>query len=88
MPDPVPVIVLGRLAVDSGYQGAGLGGALLRNAIRRTLRVSTEIAVKAMLVHAISPDAHRFYLSFGFVESEADKMTLFMSVATMAATLE
>jgi len=83
MPDPIPVIVLGRLAVDVRHQREGLGWALLRDAMRRTFGVATEVAVKALLVHAISADAHCFYSRYGFIESPRDAMTLLLPVTTM-----
>jgi GNAT superfamily N-acetyltransferase len=54
MPDPVPVIVLGRLAIDERWQHAGLGRSLLRDAILRTLSVSQQAGVKALLVHTLT----------------------------------
>lgn len=80
MPESLPVMVLGRLAVDLNYQGRKLGAALLKDAMLRTLTVSTHAGVRAMLVHAISNDAKNFYLSYGFQESPIDEMTLFLSI--------
>ena len=76
MPDPIPVIVLGRLAIDQRYQNQGLGQALLRDAILRVLQAADIAGVKAILVHAISEEAKRFYLSSGFLESPVAPMTL------------
>ena len=80
MPEPLPVIVLGRLAVDSRWQGQGLGLALLRDALLRCLEVSREVAVKAVLVHALDGEASEFYQSVGFVPSPANELTLFMTM--------
>lgn len=80
MPDPVPVMVLGRLAVDRAYQDRGLGGGLLRDAILRTLQAAGLGGIRAILVHAISEDAKRFYERHGFVESPIDPMTLMITV--------
>ena len=80
MPDPIPVMVLGRLAVDINYQHQGLGRSLLKDAVLRTLRVSQEVGVKAMLVHALSDSAKHFYKRFGFVESPFDSMMLMLSL--------
>ena len=88
MPEPIPVIVLGRLAVDVRYQGAGLGGVLLRDAMLRILTVSREVAVKALIVHAISDDARKFYRRYDFIESPTDPMTLLLPLATIATALE
>ncbi len=80
MPDPIPVIVLGRLAVDINFQRSHLGSALLKDAMLRTLSISLDIGVRALLVHAISPEARGFYLNYGFQESKFDEMTLFLSI--------
>ena len=66
MPDPIPVMILGRLAVDLAWQRHGLGKALLRDAILRTIQVSEIVGVKALLVHALSDPAVRFYEAHGF----------------------
>ena len=81
MPDPVPVMVLGRLAVDRAYQGRGLGEGLLRDAILRTLQAAELGGIRAILVHAISEEAKRFYERHGFVASPVDPMTLMITVA-------
>lgn len=60
MPDPVPVMVLGRLAVDRSNQGRGVGQGLLRDAALRTLQAAKIVGIRAILVHAISEDAKRF----------------------------
>jgi GNAT superfamily N-acetyltransferase len=80
MPDPIPVMVLGRLAVDSSYQGRGLGRALLRDAILRTMQAADIAGIRAMLVHAISEDARRFYERCGFQPSPVDPMTLMITM--------
>ena len=81
MPDPVPVMVLGRLAIDQAWQGRGLGPALLRDAVLRTLQAAGIAGIRAILVHAISDRARRFYESYGFVASPVDAMTLMVTVA-------
>jgi len=81
MPDPVPVMVLGRLAVDRAYQGRGLGEGLLRDAVLRTLQAAQLGGIRAILVHAISEEAKRFYERHGFVASPIDPMTLMITVA-------
>lgn len=78
MPNPIPVMVLGRLAVDRAWQHRGLGPALLRDALRRTLRVAREAGVRALLVQAMSEAAKAFYRKFGFVESPQDPFLLFL----------
>ena len=81
MPDPVPVMVLGRLAVDRAYQDRGLGAGLLRDAILRILQAAELGGIRAILVHAISAESKRFYERHGFVESPTDPMTLMITVA-------
>lgn len=87
MPDPIPVIVLGRLAVDRRFQRHGLGSAVLRDAVFRALRAADTVGVKALLVHAISEDSRRFYRGAGFVESPVDPMTLCLVLATARQAL-
>ncbi|MBV1879960.1 MAG: GNAT family N-acetyltransferase [Pseudomonadales bacterium] len=79
MPEPIPVMVLGRLAIDTRMQGQKLGAALLKDALLRTLSVSKNVGIRAILVHAISEDAKRFYLGYGFQVSPVDPMTLILT---------
>lgn len=81
MPDPIPVILLGRLAVDQRYKGTGLGKALLKDAVLRVLQAASLIGVRAMLVHAISEDARQFYLRHGFTPCPGLPLTLMISLA-------
>lgn len=78
MPDPIPVMVLARLAVDRGARGKQLGGALLKDAVLRALSVAENAGVRALLVHALHDDAKAFYQHYGFQESPADPMTLML----------
>lgn len=87
MPDPIPVIVLGRLAVDTNYGNQGIGSGLLRDAVLRVLQVAESIGIKALLVHAISPEAKQFYRSRGFLESPIEPMTLCLMLATVRQTI-
>lgn len=80
MPDPIPVIILGRLAIDAKYQGKRLGAALLKDAMLRTLSIASNVGVRGLLVHAISEEAKQFYLQYGFQESPTDPMTLLLSI--------
>ena len=81
MPDPVPVMVIGRLAVDQTMQGEGIGPALLRDAILRTVQAAEFVGIRAILVHAISERAKRFYEKWGFVSSLVEPMTLMITIA-------
>jgi len=66
MPDPIPVIVLARLAVDRNAQGKQIGGALLRDAVSRAISVSENAGIRALLVHALNERAIAFYRHYGF----------------------
>lgn len=78
MPDPVPVLVLGRLAVDRQAQGIKLGASLLQDAVKRAIGVSADAGIRALLVHALSEPAKQFYLHYGFQASTLHPMTLMM----------
>src|SRR5262249_36759342 len=80
MPDPVPGVLIGRLAVDRSCQGRGLGADLLRDAVLRIVGAAEIVGVRAILVHAMSDDAKRFYERFGFRASPVEPMTLMMTV--------
>ncbi|MEM8642967.1 MAG: GNAT family N-acetyltransferase [Cyanobacteria bacterium P01_G01_bin.54] len=88
MPEPIPVLVIGRLAVDQRWQGQGLGRALLRDAILRTLQAAEIVGIRAILVHAISENAKQFYEQFGFVASPIAPLTLMLRVSDARASLE
>lgn len=81
MPNPIPVVLLGRLAIDRSMQGRGLGGDLLRDAVLRALAAGEAIGVRAILVHAISPEAKAFYERHGFKASPVDPMMLMVTLA-------
>jgi GNAT superfamily N-acetyltransferase len=81
MPNPVPLVLLGRLAIDLGWQGSGLGADLLRDAVLRVLSAGEAIGVRAILVHAISPEAKSFYERHGFRSSPIEPMTLMITLA-------
>jgi len=76
----VPVALLGRLAVDQGGQGRGLGSALLRDAVLRVVGAAETIGVRALLVHAVSEEAKAFYERWGFRASAIDPMTLMVTI--------
>ena len=87
MPDPLPVLLLGRLAIDRRHHNQGLGGALLRDAMIRAVSIAGNAGVSAILLHAISEPAKRFYLSRGFRESPLQPMTLLMTLETVRLVL-
>ena len=80
MPDPVPVAILGRLAVDKSCQGRGLGVALLQDAVVRTAQAGGILGIRGLLVHALSIKAKAFYEHHGFVASPTQPMTLILSL--------
>lgn len=83
MPDPIPVAVLGRLAIDRAYQGRGIGRALVRDAGLRLLQAAEVIGIRGLLVHALSEEAKAFYVAVGFAPSPVDPMTLMVSLSDL-----
>lgn len=76
MPDPVPVAILGRLAIDKSWQGKGLGVTLLQDAVIRTTEAAGILGIRGLLVHALSVEAKSFYQHHGFIASPTQPMTL------------
>lgn len=87
MPDPVPVVVLARLAIDHRYQKRGIGGGLVPNASKRVIAAADEIGIRGMVVHAISEDAKAFYLQMGFLQSPTSDMTLMIPIGELRQNL-
>lgn len=85
MPDPIPVAVLGRLAIDREWQGKGLGAALLQDAVLRTSQAASIMGIRGLLVHAISDEAKAFYEHYGFQCSPNHPMTLVLSLKPSSA---
>ncbi|MCA0239239.1 MAG: GNAT family N-acetyltransferase [Proteobacteria bacterium] len=85
MPDPIPVAVLGRLAVARSHQGQGLGRALFRDAARRVIGAADTLGIRGLLVHAISDDAKAFYRALGLDVSPLEPMTLMATLADLQA---
>ena len=81
MPDPIPVMILGRLAVDVSVQGQGIGRGLLKDAILRTLKAAQIAGIRAILVHALDDTAAAFYRKHGFLDSPIDSLTLMLPLA-------
>ena len=86
-PDPIPVVVIGRLAVTSALQGRGVGGGMLRDAFRRTIHVAEVAGCAAILVHAIDDNAVAFYERHGFVAFPSGARTLFLSIDALRSAL-
>ncbi len=85
MPNPIPVVVLGRLAVDRSLQGKGVGRALLRDAGLRVIQAADTLGIRGMIVHALSAEAKAFYERVGFDPSPLDPMTLMITLADLKA---
>lgn len=86
MPNPIPVIILGRLAVDLKSRNQGYGRGLVKEALLRALNVSHQIGVAAVLVHALSPQSKQFYLRLGFRETPLNPYTLMVSIKSIQLT--
>lgn len=80
MPDPIPVMVLARLAVDARARGVKLGAGLLQDALRRSMSVAQDTGVRALLVHALNDRARLFYEHYGFKASPIHPMTLMLRI--------
>ena len=87
MPDPIPVVVLARLAVAASHHGQGLGRALFQDAARRALYAADAIGVRGLIVHALSDTARAFYLQLGLEPSPLDSMTLMTPFTDLRAAL-
>lgn len=87
MPDPVPVVILARLAIDRGHQGKGLGRALFRDAAQRVAGAANVIGIRGIVVHAISEDARKFYVALGFEACAGNPMTLVVTLRDVRAAL-
>jgi predicted N-acetyltransferase YhbS len=87
MPNPIPVAVLARLAVDQDWQGRGIGRALFRDAAQRVSHAADAIGIRGIVVHAVSEAAKDFYLALGFEPSPLEPMTLMVTLADVRAGL-
>lgn len=83
MPDPIPVVVLGRLAIDQSLQGRGVGRALVRDALLRVIGAADAIGIRGMIVHALSESAQAFYERVGFEPSPLDPLTLMATITDL-----
>lgn len=87
LPNPVGVMLLGRLAIDHRHHGMGIGKALLKRAFQQTLDIASIAGVRAMIVHAIDDEAAAFYERFGFQRFPPDTRTLFIPIETIVGAL-
>ncbi|HZL25302.1 MAG TPA: GNAT family N-acetyltransferase [Acidobacteriaceae bacterium] len=87
MPDPIPVVLLGRLAIDSSWQGKGIGRALFRDAAMRVSQAAGAIGIRGIVVHALSESARKFYLALGFTECPHEPLILVVTLQDIRAAL-
>lgn len=88
MPSPIPIILIGRLAVDRRFTGHGLGASLLQDAVLKGIEASRILGARAFLVDALNEDAERFYRRFGFeLMPPAAKRAMFLLVTDAEATI-
>ncbi len=83
MPDPIPVVVLGRLAVDRTLHGNGFGRSLVRDSGMRVIQAADTIGIRGVTVHALSDDAAAFYGKVGFEPSPLDSHLLMITLADL-----
>lgn len=88
MPDPIPVAVLARLAVDCAWQRQGLGRALVRDALMRVAQAASLIGIRGIVVQAIDETAKAFYIAVGFEPSPSDPLLLMVTLADLRAALQ
>jgi len=87
MPPIIPVLIIGRMAVDTAYQGKKLGAALMSDALKRCVAVSKEIGAAAVLVHAVDQNVIPFYAQYGFQPFPEGNLTLFLPMKQIAGAL-
>lgn len=87
MPNPIPVAVLARLAVDVNWHGKGIGRALFRDAAQRVTQAADAIGIRGIVVHAISEQAKKFYIGLGFDPSPSEPMTLMVTLSDIQKVL-
>jgi GNAT superfamily N-acetyltransferase len=85
MPDQIPLMLIGRLALDQAWQGKGLGSALLSDALKRCFRASAIVGARAVVAHAIDDVAADFYLRHGFIRSVIGHRVMLMPIESLAA---
>jgi GNAT superfamily N-acetyltransferase len=86
-PDPVPCLLLGQLATDSGWAGQGIGTGLLKHALQRCVQAAALVGGRALMVNAVDAEAAAFWTRRGFIPSRDDPFVLFRPIAAIAASL-
>jgi len=87
MPDPIPVVLLGRLAVDSAWQNRDIGRSLFRDAALRVSQAADTIGIRGIVVHALSERARAFYIKLGFTECPHNRMLLVVTLKDLRTAL-
>jgi GNAT superfamily N-acetyltransferase len=87
MPNPIPVALLGRMAVDRSHQGKELGRAMFRDGAKRIIHAADTLGIRGLIVHALSEEAKAFYLALGFDPSPLEPMTLMVTLADLKNSL-
>jgi GNAT superfamily N-acetyltransferase len=87
MPDPLPCVLLGRLAIDEKFKGIGVGSALLKDAMMRVVSVSQLTGVVGLITHPLNENAKSFYLKYGFIECPGADATLILPIKTIAKSI-
>jgi predicted N-acetyltransferase YhbS len=87
MPEPIPVMILGRLAVTKHFERQGIGSGMLQDAFQRILQASESVGCRAVLVHAIDQSAAEFYMRYGFIEFPTGTKTFFLPLETIKQVL-
>lgn len=86
-PDPVPCLLLGQLATDTGWAGRGIGTGLVKHALQRCVQAAALVGGRALMVNAVDDDAARFWQRRGFIAAKDDPLVLFRSITDIAASL-
>jgi len=86
-PDPVPCLLLGQLATDTGWTGQGIGTGLVKHALQRCVLASSLIGGRALMVNAVDEEAALFWQRRGFLRSKDDHLVLLRSIPDIAASL-
>lgn len=86
-PDPVPCLLLGQLATDTGWAGRGIGTGLVKHALQRCVQAAALVGGRALMVNAVDDDAAHFWQRRGFIASKDDPLVLFRSITDIAASL-
>ncbi|KMO17039.1 GNAT family N-acetyltransferase [Methylobacterium platani] len=85
-PDPVPCLLLGQLATDTGWAGRGIGKGLLKHALGRCVKAAALVGGRAVMVHAVDDEAVAFWQRWGFVATRNSEHELVRSIADIAAS--